>query len=158
MCNTQRDCCRTNRERGHLSVKWVEFIQGRWWYFGRGNRNVCINQTLSLTDSKHVMLPTGELHVVSADVSDGRSSYRCRTLHKLTGRTQESATAGRIVIAGKPSGLAIATVLRCRFSENKLHWTKALFSRMHWPMYSRCPFFLLLRPQQYPQLRNRLER
>ncbi|XP_021928600.1 Down syndrome cell adhesion molecule-like protein Dscam2 isoform X2 [Zootermopsis nevadensis] len=50
-------------------------------------------------DSKHVMLPTGQLHVVNVDVSDGRSSYRCRTLHRLTGRTQESSTAGRIVMA-----------------------------------------------------------
>ncbi|XP_069693342.1 cell adhesion molecule Dscam2-like [Periplaneta americana] len=54
-------------------------------------------------DSKHVMLPTGELHVVNADVSDARSSYRCRTLHRLTGRTQESVTAGRVLIA-EPKG------------------------------------------------------
>jgi hypothetical protein len=47
------------------------------------------------------MLPTGELHVLSVDAQDSRSSYQCRTLHRLTGRTQESVTAGRIVVAGK---------------------------------------------------------
>lgn len=58
-------------------------------------------QFACVADSKHVMLPTGELHVMNVDVQDGRSSYQCRTLHRLTGRTQESVTAGRIVIAGK---------------------------------------------------------
>jgi hypothetical protein len=47
------------------------------------------------------MLPTGQLHVMSVDTQDGKSSYQCRTLHRLTGRTQESLTAGRILIAGK---------------------------------------------------------
>jgi hypothetical protein len=53
------------------------------------------------TDSKHVMLPTGQLHVLSADPQDAKSSYQCRTLHRLTGRTKESLTAGRIQIAGE---------------------------------------------------------
>jgi hypothetical protein len=53
------------------------------------------------------MLPTGELHVVNAGVADSRSSYRCRTLHRLTGRTQESTTGGRILITGKPSVLVL---------------------------------------------------
>ncbi|XP_068082078.1 cell adhesion molecule Dscam1 [Anabrus simplex] len=52
-----------------------------------------------MKNSKHVMLPTGELHVLNVDARDGRSSYRCRTLHKLTGRTQESATVGRLLVS-----------------------------------------------------------
>ena len=47
------------------------------------------------------MLPTGQLHVMHVDAQDGRSRYQCRTLHRLTGRTKESITAGRILIAGK---------------------------------------------------------
>jgi hypothetical protein len=70
------------------------------------------NGNLFVTDSKHVMHPTGELHVMNVDAHDGRSSYQCRTLHRLTGRTQESVTAGRIVIAGKSPVLSLQHVIR----------------------------------------------
>ncbi|XP_046406550.1 Down syndrome cell adhesion molecule-like protein Dscam2 isoform X2 [Ischnura elegans] len=54
-------------------------------------------------DQKHLMLPSGDLYVLNANPSDGYSSYRCRTLHKLTGITQESSTAGKVVVT-EPKG------------------------------------------------------
>ncbi|XP_071438868.1 cell adhesion molecule Dscam2-like isoform X2 [Hetaerina americana] len=62
-------------------------------------------------DQKHLMLPSGDLYVLNANPSDGYSSYRCRTLHKLTGITQESSTAGKVVVT-EPKG-----VLPPRFNE-----------------------------------------
>jgi hypothetical protein len=83
-------------------------------YALKGLSSVIQSQTqfVCVTDSKHVMLPTGELHVMNVDAHDGRSSYQCRTLHRLTGRTQESVTAGRIVIAGKSPLLSLQHVIR----------------------------------------------
>ncbi|KAG8230366.1 hypothetical protein J437_LFUL011492 [Ladona fulva] len=49
------------------------------------------------------MLPSGDLYVLNASPSDGYRSYRCRTLHRLTGSTQESSTAGKIVVT-EPKG------------------------------------------------------
>jgi len=64
------------------------------------------------------MLPTGQLHVMRVDAQDGRSRYHCRTLHRLTGKTQESLTAGRIVITGKFFE-GITVVLAC-FSKHTI--------------------------------------
>lgn len=46
------------------------------------------------------MLPSGELYVVDTAPEDSLSQYRCRTLHRLTGKTQESVTAGRLQVIG----------------------------------------------------------
>ncbi|XP_071439149.1 cell adhesion molecule Dscam2-like [Hetaerina americana] len=50
------------------------------------------------SDGKYHMLPTGELLIYGVTPSDSRSSYRCRTVHHVTGRTVESTTQGRVVV------------------------------------------------------------
>ena len=52
-------------------------------------------------DGKYLVLPSGELHIKNVTPEDGKKSYSCRTVHRLTGETRLSATAGRLVISGK---------------------------------------------------------
>ncbi|XP_078048429.1 cell adhesion molecule Dscam2 [Augochlora pura] len=49
-------------------------------------------------DDKYHMLPTGELLVFSVTSSDDRSSYRCRTVHHVTGDTVESSSFARLMV------------------------------------------------------------
>lgn len=53
------------------------------------------------SDDRHHMLPTGELLVFSVTSSDAQSSYRCRTVHRVTGDTVESSSYARLVVTGK---------------------------------------------------------
>ncbi|CAK9819274.1 Cell adhesion molecule Dscam2 [Anthophora plagiata] len=50
------------------------------------------------SDDRHHMLPTGELLVFSVTTSDDQSSYRCRTVHRVTGDTVESSSYARLVV------------------------------------------------------------
>ncbi|XP_061927162.1 cell adhesion molecule Dscam2 isoform X8 [Apis cerana] len=50
------------------------------------------------SDDRHHMLPTGELLVFSVTSSDAQSSYRCRTVHRVTGDTVESSSYARLVV------------------------------------------------------------
>lgn len=50
---------------------------------------------------KHHMLPTGELLVFSVTPADAHSTYRCRTVHHVTGDTVESSSYARLVVTGK---------------------------------------------------------
>lgn len=56
---------------------------------------------LAPTDSKYLVLPSGELHIKDVGPEDGYKSYQCRTKHRLTGETRLSATKGRLVITGE---------------------------------------------------------
>ncbi|XP_022670390.1 Down syndrome cell adhesion molecule-like protein Dscam2 isoform X3 [Varroa destructor] len=47
---------------------------------------------------RYSVLAHGELHIRQATIADGFKSYRCRTRHALSGETQLSATAGRLII------------------------------------------------------------
>ncbi|KAK6620094.1 hypothetical protein RUM44_006494 [Polyplax serrata] len=53
------------------------------------------------SDGKHHMLPSGELLVYSATPSDSQPTYRCRTVHHITGKTVESSTYGRVIVTGQ---------------------------------------------------------
>ncbi|XP_017890990.1 Down syndrome cell adhesion molecule-like protein Dscam2 isoform X2 [Ceratina calcarata] len=50
------------------------------------------------SDDRHHMLPSGELLVFSVTTSDAQSSYRCRTVHRVTGDTVESSSYARLVV------------------------------------------------------------
>ena len=56
---------------------------------------------LTVTDGKYHMLPTGELLVFSVTSADAHASYRCRTVHHVTGSTVESSTYAHLVVTGK---------------------------------------------------------
>ncbi|XP_014609542.1 PREDICTED: Down syndrome cell adhesion molecule-like protein Dscam2 isoform X8 [Polistes canadensis] len=47
---------------------------------------------------KYHMLPTGELLVFSVTSADAHLSYRCRTVHHVTGDTVESSSYARLVV------------------------------------------------------------
>jgi len=49
------------------------------------------------------MLPTGELLIFSVTPTDAHSTYRCRTVHHVTGDTVESSSYARLVVTGKSS-------------------------------------------------------
>ncbi|XP_048512285.1 Down syndrome cell adhesion molecule-like protein Dscam2 isoform X3 [Athalia rosae] len=49
-------------------------------------------------DGKYHMLPTGELLIFSVSTADAHSSYRCRTVHHVTGDTVESSSYARLVV------------------------------------------------------------
>ncbi|XP_076177155.1 cell adhesion molecule Dscam2 isoform X1 [Ptiloglossa arizonensis] len=51
------------------------------------------------SDGKYHMLPTGELLVFSMTSADAKSSYRCRTVHHVTGETVESSSHARLVMS-----------------------------------------------------------
>ena len=51
-----------------------------------------------LTDGRHVMLPNGELHVLSVRQGDENHLYRCRVLVRPNGQTMSSSSAGRIIL------------------------------------------------------------
>lgn len=55
-----------------------------------------------ILDGKYVVLPSGELQIRNVTADDGFKTYKCRTKHRLTGETKLSATAGKLVITGKP--------------------------------------------------------
>ncbi|KAF0295698.1 Down syndrome cell adhesion molecule-like protein Dscam2 [Amphibalanus amphitrite] len=48
---------------------------------------------------KYLVLPSGELHIRDVTPEDGLKSFRCRTVHRLTGETRLSATEGRLVVS-----------------------------------------------------------
>uniref|UniRef100_A0ABD2XLN9 Down syndrome cell adhesion molecule-like protein Dscam2 n=1 Tax=Trichogramma kaykai TaxID=54128 RepID=A0ABD2XLN9_9HYME len=50
------------------------------------------------SDGKYHMLPTGELLVFSVTSADAHASYRCRTVHHVTGSTVESSTYAHLVV------------------------------------------------------------
>ncbi|KAG8238283.1 hypothetical protein J437_LFUL018191, partial [Ladona fulva] len=50
------------------------------------------------SDGKYHMLPSGELLIYGVSPSDSRSTYRCRTVHHVTGRTVESSTQGHVFV------------------------------------------------------------
>lgn len=58
-----------------------------------------------VADGKYHMLPTGELLVFSVTTADAHFSYRCRTVHRVTGDTVESSSYARLVVAGKFANL-----------------------------------------------------
>lgn len=47
------------------------------------------------------MLPSGELLVFSVTSADAHASYRCRTVHHVTGSTVESSSYAHLVVTGK---------------------------------------------------------
>lgn len=47
------------------------------------------------------MLPTGELLVFSVTSADTHSTYRCRTVHHITGSTIESIGYAHLIVTGK---------------------------------------------------------
>ena len=47
------------------------------------------------------MLPTGELLVFSVTSADAHASYRCRTVHHVTGSNVESSSFAHLVVTGK---------------------------------------------------------
>ena len=47
-------------------------------------------------------MPGGELHIHDVHKEDSKN-YRCRTLHRLTGESKLSNTAGRLIVSGKLS-------------------------------------------------------
>ncbi|XP_043471452.1 Down syndrome cell adhesion molecule-like protein Dscam2 isoform X5 [Leptopilina heterotoma] len=51
------------------------------------------------SDGKYHMLPTGELLVFTVTSADAHFSYRCRTVHRVTGDTVESSSYARLVLA-----------------------------------------------------------
>ena len=48
------------------------------------------------TDGRHVMLPSGELHVLSVRNGDEAHFYHCRLLIRPNGQTMTSTTPGRL--------------------------------------------------------------
>lgn len=54
-----------------------------------------------ITDDKYRIMQTGELHIRHVNVADASTSYRCRTLHKMTGEKRTSTTSGRLFVTGK---------------------------------------------------------
>ncbi|XP_031783300.1 Down syndrome cell adhesion molecule-like protein Dscam2 isoform X4 [Nasonia vitripennis] len=50
------------------------------------------------SDGKYHMLPTGELLVFSVTSADAHASYRCRTVHHVTGSTVESSSYAHLVV------------------------------------------------------------
>ncbi|XP_015600048.1 Down syndrome cell adhesion molecule-like protein Dscam2 isoform X2 [Cephus cinctus] len=50
------------------------------------------------SDEKYHMLPTGELLVFAVSSADAHSSYRCRTVHHVTGDTVESSNYAHLIL------------------------------------------------------------
>ncbi|KAJ8676042.1 hypothetical protein QAD02_011828, partial [Eretmocerus hayati] len=50
------------------------------------------------SDGKYHMLPSGELLVFSVTSADAHASYRCRTVHRVTGSTVESSSYAHLVV------------------------------------------------------------
>lgn len=78
--------------RTDLKIKHVSFLL----------QFFLIDIFLTSSDGKYVVLPSGELQIRNVVKEDGDKTYKCRTKHRLTGETKLSATAGRLVITGKP--------------------------------------------------------
>ena len=65
------------------------------------NFRITSNENSIVADGKYHMLPTGELLVFSVTSADAHFSYRCRTVHRVTGDTVESSSYARLVVSGK---------------------------------------------------------
>jgi len=91
---------------GLLVIKLVyEGIRNDYWYEALNVAYCCattpfteIENDSNQLDGRHVMLPSGELHVLSVRNGDENHLYHCRILIRPNGETQTSATAGRIVL------------------------------------------------------------
>jgi hypothetical protein len=59
--------------------------------------------SVSVTDGKYHMLPSGELLINDVSRADSSKSYRCRTHHQLTQESVVSINAGRIQLTGQSS-------------------------------------------------------
>ncbi|RXG70174.1 hypothetical protein Avbf_00022 [Armadillidium vulgare] len=73
----------------------ADFVEVKSWVDHEGQ----IYMPSDRYDGKYLVLPSGELHIRSVTPEDGEKSYSCRTVHRLTGETRLSATAGRLVIS-----------------------------------------------------------
>ena len=87
------------------SRRWIQNLQMSELFF---LFSYTLNQNLTfffsiILDGKYVVLPSGELQIRNVSPEDGFKTYKCRTKHRLTGETKLSATAGRLVITGKPA-------------------------------------------------------
>ncbi|XP_063888647.1 cell adhesion molecule Dscam2-like [Scylla paramamosain] len=57
-------------------------------------------------DGKYHMTESGDLHVLRVAPADGRSRFRCRVLHKLTGASHLSQSPARIIVTEAEGGVA----------------------------------------------------
>ncbi|XP_050730025.1 cell adhesion molecule Dscam2-like [Eriocheir sinensis] len=57
-------------------------------------------------DGKYHMTEAGDLHVLRVSPVDGRSRFRCRVLHKLTGASHLSQSPARIIVTEAEGGVA----------------------------------------------------
>uniref|UniRef100_T1JAC9 Down syndrome cell adhesion molecule-like protein Dscam2 n=1 Tax=Strigamia maritima TaxID=126957 RepID=T1JAC9_STRMM len=51
------------------------------------------------TGGRYTIMPTGELHIREVGPSDAYHSFRCRTIHRLTGEIRISSMGGKLVIS-----------------------------------------------------------
>lgn len=57
-------------------------------------------------DSKHTILPSGELFVRDVQLSDNGSWFKCQTNNRLTGENRTSNNSGRLVVTRAEGGVA----------------------------------------------------
>ena len=49
---------------------------------------------------KYAIMPSGDLHIREISLADARTKYKCKTIHRLTGETQVSSSAGTLIVTG----------------------------------------------------------
>jgi hypothetical protein len=78
---------------------------------------------------RFVVTSSGDLHIKSAQSSDGDVNYSCLTLHSLTGERRRSAPA-TLMVTGETEGCVHCAVRACRpgSCHQNAHWS----GHVHW--------------------------
>jgi hypothetical protein len=67
----------------------------------RRDNEQCFNND-NCVGGKYFMTPSGELLIEEVNRNDSSSTFRCRTVNRLTGETQLSENSGRLQLSGNP--------------------------------------------------------
>lgn len=87
--------------RNGVEVKIIKFNVTKYSASSLSSFTSLIRLLFLPVGEKYHMLPTGELLVFSVAPADAHSTYRCRTVHHVTGDTVESSSYARLVVTGK---------------------------------------------------------
>uniref|UniRef100_T1JCZ7 Down syndrome cell adhesion molecule-like protein Dscam2 n=1 Tax=Strigamia maritima TaxID=126957 RepID=T1JCZ7_STRMM len=86
--------------RCHIPSFVVDYVSVTSWI-----RNTEEIHPSSRTDEKYMIIPSGELHVKDVGANDVFHSYKCRTVHRLSGESKVSATFGKIIVTDPRSSI-----------------------------------------------------
>ncbi|GAB6030896.1 Down syndrome cell adhesion molecule-like protein 1 [Chamberlinius hualienensis] len=88
----------------HVPLSVKDFVSVTLWL---RDEELVIEKSNPTEDTKHLILPTGELFIKDVLQNENGSTFKCQTVHSLTGETRTSNTSGRLVVTSA-EGVGVA--------------------------------------------------